>query len=234
MLIAAPSHNHDPLDEFEVTAPTRTAPGTQRDAEAPPAEAAVHNTIGRYVLIAPIGAGAMGLVMSAYDPELGRKVAIKLLKATGDPQRARARIEREAKAIAMIDHPNVVSVYDVGVDEGQLFVAMEYIQGVTLRQWLRAPGDRGWRQIVEVFEQAGRGLAAAHAGGLVHRDFKPENVMLREDGRPVVMDFGLARSLAESERADDDRAASEPADMTGAGAVGTPAYMSPKPQNPLN
>ncbi|NVB40639.1 serine/threonine protein kinase [Pseudenhygromyxa sp. WMMC2535] len=154
--------------------------------------------ISRYLLLERVGAGGMGLVWSAYDPELDRKLAIKLLRpressCVGSPE-ARARLLREAQAMARLSHPNVIAVHDVGEHHGQVFVAMEYVEGGTLDDW-RRQAARPWRAIIERFAQAGRGLAAAHGAGLVHRDFKPDNVLLGDDGRARVTDFGLARSL---------------------------------------
>lgn len=151
--------------------------------------------IGRYLVISRLGVGGMGIVFAAYDPELDRKVAIKLIKSAGGrgTDVARTRLLREAQALAKVEHPNVVAVYDVGTHEGSVFIAMEYIHGQTLRQWL-ADEPREVGRIVEVFEAAARGVAAAHATGLVHRDLKPDNIMLGKDGRVRVMDFGLARA----------------------------------------
>ncbi len=140
----------------------------------------------------------MGEVYAAYDPELDRKVAIKLLRGTaGDDAEAtagRVRMMREAQAIAKLSHPNVVVVHDVGAYEDKVFVAMEFVDGHTLWYWMHAE-SRAWPEILRIFADAGRGLAAAHDKGLVHRDFKPENVMLSADGQVRVMDFGLARSV---------------------------------------
>jgi serine/threonine protein kinase/tetratricopeptide (TPR) repeat protein len=157
-------------------------------------------TIGRYVVLGPVGRGAMGEVYAAYDPELDRKVAIKLLRAKGGASRldGRARLLREAQAIARLSHPNVVVVYDVGTFEESVFVAMEFVQGHTVAYWLHAE-QRRWRDVLNVFMAAGRGLAAAHEAGLVHRDFKPENVMITKGGQVRVMDFGLARETMKEE-----------------------------------
>ncbi|MEO8702724.1 MAG: protein kinase [Kofleriaceae bacterium] len=163
--------------------------------------------LGRYVLLAQIGEGGMGIVYAAYDPELDRKVALKLVRHTGEAMRERLR--EEARAIAKLAHPNVVAVHDVGDAGGDVFVAMEHVDGETLRDWLR--GDRTPAQIIAAFAQAGHGLAAAHEVGLVHRDVKPSNIIVGRDGRSRVVDFGLARA-----RAGDD------------GVVGTPAYMAPE------
>ncbi|EDM81953.1 serine/threonine kinase family protein [Plesiocystis pacifica SIR-1] len=159
--------------------------------------------IDRYVVLAFLGAGAMGLVLAAYDPELDRRIALKLLKTPrwldepGRNARAQVRLRREAQALARLGHPNVVTIYDVGVHEGQLYIAMEFVAGQTLGAWMAGAGEgqrRPWAEVSKVFEAAGRGLAAAHGAGLIHRDFKPENVMIGEDGRVRVMDFGLARA----------------------------------------
>ena len=149
--------------------------------------------LGRYLVIGRLGAGGMGVVVAAYDPELDRKLAIKLIHAGRDDEEARARLLREAQAMARLAHPNVVAVHDVGVFAGQVFVAMEFVRGETLAAWLlRAP--RTWSEVLAVFVSAGRGLAAAHEAGLVHRDFKPDNVLISDTGRVQVTDFGLARS----------------------------------------
>ncbi len=154
-------------------------------------------TIGRYVVLHPVGRGAMGDVYAAYDPKLNRKVAIKILRSrTGaeviDPD-LRLRMVREAQSIAKLSHPNVVVVHDVGAFGNQVFVAMEFVEGQTLSEWVAAE-PRGWPEVLKIFADAGRGLAAAHEKNLVHRDFKPDNVMIGDDGQVRVMDFGLARS----------------------------------------
>jgi formylglycine-generating enzyme required for sulfatase activity len=203
-------------------------------------------TIGRYLVLERIGAGAMGVVYAAYDPELDRKIALKLLRPQGqatDLSRRQARMVREAKAIAKLSHPNVVGIFDVGVHEGQVFMAMEHLAGGTLRDWSAAK-KRSWRETVQLFIAIGRGLAGAHAEGLVHRDFKPDNVLLDKNGVPKVVDFGLVRLAASAvelsssgafQREKDDAAApattvSEPGDagsLTRTGALtGTPAYMA--------
>ena len=174
--------------------------------------------IGRYVLLDLVGGGGMGEVYGAYDPELDRRVALKVLH--WDPQgnqRLAQRLLREAKAVARLRHPNVVAVYDAGTIDGRVFVAMEFLDGQTVADWMRAaPARATWRRVLEVFQAAGRGLAAAHAGGIIHRDFKPQNLMIDKDGGVRVMDFGLARWSA------DDDSAELPAPS------GAPAYMSPE------
>ncbi|HWB82176.1 MAG TPA: serine/threonine-protein kinase [Nannocystaceae bacterium] len=186
--------------------------------------------VGRYTLLRCIGKGGMGIVYAARDEELGREVAIKLLRAEiarEDDQ----RLAEEARALARLAHPNVVCVFDVGVHDGQRFIAMEYVVGDNLRRWLGAP--RTLREVLQVFVAAGRGLHAAHTVGLVHRDFKPDNVLVGDDGRPRVLDFGLARPP-------DAPGPSHPPSLSpgldplgtalsSAGQViGTPAYMSPE------
>jgi len=153
--------------------------------------------LGRYFVLQRIGQGGMGVVFAAYDPELDRKVALKLLRAprkgSTAGQQGQARLLREAQAMARISHPNVMPVYDVGTWEDRVFLAMEYVEGETLGRWQSAP--RTVRETLETYVAAGQGLAAAHAAGLVHRDFKPENVLIGLDGRVRVTDFGLARQL---------------------------------------
>ena len=157
-------------------------------------------SLGRYVVLGLIGKGGMGEVYAAFDPELNRKIAIKLLKASGPDAAAaadgRQRLLREAQAIARVSNPHVVVVHDVGTFGDAVFVAMEFIEGHTLAYWEQA-AKHSWREVREVFMAAGRGLVAAHAAGLVHRDFKPENVMIAQSGEVRVMDFGLAREQRE-------------------------------------
>ncbi len=196
-------------------------------------------TLGRFVVLGRLGAGAMGIVYLAYDRQLDRRVAIKLVRAAllVHPD-SRARLLREAQAMARISHPNVIAVYEAGEHGDQIYVVMELIKGVTLRTWLGQA--RGWREVLACFLQAGRGLAAAHRAGLVHRDFKPDNVLVSTHGEVKVTDFGLARAV---EAGEDVRADSvtrgtlatlelSPAldrSLTAAGvAIGTPAYMSPE------
>ena len=161
-------------------------------------------SLGRYMVLGLVGRGAMGEVYAAYDPELDRKVAIKLLrgKAGDDAEAAagRVRMMSEAQAIAKLSHPNVVVVYDVGAYQDKVFVAMEFVDGNTLWYWMHAQ-PRAWPEVLKIFADAGRGLAAAHDKDLVHRDFKPENVMLSADGQVRVMDFGLARSVGRRDAA---------------------------------
>jgi serine/threonine protein kinase len=198
-------------------------------------------TLGRFKLIRRIGSGAMGVVYEGLDAELDRRVALKVLRPEVEAQgslQARSRMMREAQALARLRHPNVTMVYEVGTSEaGALFIAMELVEGRTLGRWLRSR-PRSWREIVEVFLQAGRGLAAAHRAGLVHRDFKPDTVIVDEDGSARVVDFGLARStgmaellptLESSLDGAEPAAGAVPLHLTCTGAVlGTPAYMAPE------
>ncbi|HET9993519.1 MAG TPA: protein kinase, partial [Kofleriaceae bacterium] len=150
--------------------------------------------VGRYVLTAKLGAGGMGVVHAAYDPQLDRRLALKLVRedhATSEDPR-HERLLREARAMAQLDHPNVIRVFDAGTAEirgrDRVFVAMELVDGAPLATWARG---KPWRVVVEACVAAGHGLAAAHAAGLVHRDFKPDNVLVDRTGRPRVGDFGL-------------------------------------------
>lgn len=150
--------------------------------------------LGRYEITGEIGVGGMGAVYRARDRQLGRDVAIKLVGDRKELTEMLAqRLLREAQALAQLSHPNVVTIYDVGETEGRVFVVMELIHGVAGDDWIRK-GGHTWREVVRVFRDAGRGLAAAHAVGLVHRDFKPGNLMIGDDGRVRVLDFGLART----------------------------------------
>ena len=203
--------------------------------------------IGRYMVLDHLGAGGMGTVHSAWDRELQRKVALKLVRPerkTGEgATQARARFLREAQALARLNHPNVVAVHDTGLVGDDVFLAMEFVEGDDLRAYLdRLPkldDPRRWPQVVEIFQAIGQGLAAVHAAGLVHRDLKPANLMVGKDGRARVMDFGLARLVgsegdpAEAPAAEllSPQLGSSPlaASLTGSGLrLGTPSYMAPE------
>jgi tetratricopeptide (TPR) repeat protein/predicted Ser/Thr protein kinase len=181
--------------------------------------------LGRYVIVEKLGAGGMGVVYAAYDPQLDRKVALKLLRSGWDQGgEARARLLREGQVMARLQSPQVITVLDVGVWEGRDFIAMELIDGWTLGRWL-AEEKPPWREVLDALVDAGRGLQAAHAEGLVHRDFKPENVLRAKSGRVAVTDFGLARVDARPDKVD----GSAPLTETRTGAMlGTPAYMAPE------
>ena len=188
--------------------------------------------MGRYELKRIVGAGGMGVVFEADDPELDRRVAVKILRARSSSG-GEARLRREGQTMARLTHPNVLRIYDVGVGHEHLFVAMEFVGGGTLADWLeRAP--RTPEQIIAVFVQAGRGLAAAHDAGIVHRDFKPSNVLVADDGRVLVTDFGLARTATSVEPDDvqlagGSRPSGPMAAVTATGELlGTPAFMAPE------
>jgi WD40 repeat protein/predicted Ser/Thr protein kinase len=210
------------LSALAQQAVTLPAPG----AAATAGDVAAGARVGRYVVQRLLGAGGMGIVFAARDPELDRTVAVKLLRASGGDEEAQLamqeRLRREAQAMARLSHPNVVAVYDVGTLGDRVFVAMEYVEGVTLTEWLATA--RTLAEILAVFDAAGRGLAAAHGQGLVHRDFKPENVLVGDDGRVRVVDFGVAK-LGASPRA----AWKPPLELTATNAaLGTPFYMAPE------
>lgn len=217
----------------------RSSPGVAHanDRQAPVGALASGTAVGRYTVLSLVGRGGMGEVYAAYDPKLDRKVALKLLRSRGSDRdgRAEARLLREAQAIARLSHPNVITVFDIGAVEDRVYVAMEFIEGHTLASWLAArPRTRG--EILSVFTDAARGLSAVHAGGLVHRDFKPQNVMVGLDGTARVTDFGLVRRLNDTDSSQESEAApaanaqgAVDATLTRTGEMlGTPLYMSPE------
>ncbi len=185
--------------------------------------------IGRYVVLEHLGTGGMGRVHAAFDPVLERRVALKLVKSGRTAlaaEEVKARLLREGKTIAQLNHPNIVSIFDMGIEDGEVYVAMELVDGGSLKGWLSAKA-RTWREVLAVYLEAGRGLAASHRAGLVHRDFKPENVLVGADGRVRVTDFGLSTSISSKELAGGPQPGS--AWLTQSGALlGTPAYMSPE------
>ncbi|MDC0675338.1 tetratricopeptide repeat protein [Nannocystis sp. ncelm1] len=208
------------------------APAPERARRADPDDDVGPAKIGRFVVLRKLGEGGMGVVYSAYDEQLERKVALKLLRGEFRGQQqsvGQARLLREAQAMAKLSHPNVAQVYDVGPFGDAVFIAMEMVSGGNLKSWLQRE-DRPWRAILGVYLQAGHGLAAAHGAGLVHRDFKPDNVLVGDDGRVRVVDFGLARH---DEHAMTPPGAPPPSasgvDLTQVGTyIGTPAYMAPE------
>ncbi|HEX8111392.1 MAG TPA: serine/threonine-protein kinase, partial [Kofleriaceae bacterium] len=209
---------------------TLTAMDRSGEPPRPIAELGPGARIGRYVIERRIGAGGMGVVYAARDSELARDVALKIVRPRAEVDAMQARLRREAKAMARLSHPNVVPVFDIGLHEGQLFIAMELIAGETLRSWVAQP--RPWRSVVALFQKVGRGLEAAHAAGLLHRDFKPDNVVVGPGDEPRITDFGLAREL--DDRAGSAAALAEGSDselslITRTGSLaGTPAYMAPE------
>jgi len=190
-------------------------------------------SVGRFLVVKQLGSGAMGLVLAAYDPLLDRKVALKLLhQGLAGDSAGRQRLLREAQAMARLSHPNVVTVFEVGTVDATVFLAMEHIDGTTLADWMTA-GPRPWRAVLAHFTAAGRGLAAAHAAGVVHRDFKPDNVLVATDGRVRVGDFGLASALPGNRLSATTAAVAPPLEasptLTQDGSlIGTPLYMSPE------
>ncbi len=208
------------LQKLASRAGSDEATGTVGGPPAAPEALPTGTRIGRYVVLGELGSGGMGVVYAAHDPDLGRKVAIKLLQVSASdalhPTQARSLLVSEAQAMAKLAHPNVVSVFDVGMVDTRVFVAMEYVDGQTLRQWL-AEKPRTQGEIRVAMLEAARGLAAAHQAGLVHRDFKPDNVMVGKDGRVRVMDFGIAHPISEGDAAEN------------AGRIkGTPPYLAPE------
>ncbi|MEM6992572.1 MAG: serine/threonine-protein kinase [Myxococcota bacterium] len=192
--------------------------------------------LGRFRVLDRLGAGGMGIVYRAYDPTLERVIALKVLRAETTAPDARPRLLREAKAMASVRHPNLVTVHEVGEEGPQVFIAMEFVAGGTLGTWMAASG-RHWREVYERMLAAARGLQALHDKDLVHRDFKPDNVLVDEGGHVLLADFGLARPIrldAESPAIEDrveatslDRPPLQSLTATGA-VVGTPAYMAPE------
>jgi serine/threonine protein kinase len=187
--------------------------------------------IDRYQLDRRIAAGGMGEVWAAWDPKLRREIAVKLVKPErSDDTRERDRLLREARALARLTHPNVIAVHDVGEQDGEVFIVSELVSGDTLAN--RGGPSADWRTIVRLYSQAARGLAAAHAAGLVHRDVKPANLLLGTDGRVRVADFGLAvrsKTNAPNETPDVDASLSIGQSITQRGHIaGTPAYMAPE------
>jgi hypothetical protein len=202
---------------------------THEQEESPPrGSPPVGTRIGRFTVLGHLGRGGMGIVVSAYDSELDRKVALKLVstpiarlgQALGD------QLLREARVMARLRHPNVVMIHEVGEHDGRPYLAMEQVDGPTMAARIDAlDREEGcdWRSIVALFIDAGRGLAAAHAAGIIHRDFKPANVFVDASGRALVGDFGLAAAI----RHEADRAEEPSVTMSSAGA-GTPSYMAPE------
>jgi tetratricopeptide (TPR) repeat protein len=231
-------------DEREPSAPD-TVIDAGAPSNAPPASAptlTLGALVGRYLILDRLGSGGMGVVYAAYDPELDRKIALKLLRPdSAGGSGGRSRLLREAQAMARLSHPNVVAVFDVGTFGDDVFVAMELVEGTTLKQWLKAQ-PRPIREVLAVFVQAGRGLEAAHERGLVHRDFKPENVIVDSHGRAHVLDFGLACAAgSEVPRGEPRSPVVLPPELTPSSGtplsdaltrtgtlLGTPAYMSPE------
>ncbi|PRP98511.1 Serine/threonine-protein kinase PrkC [Enhygromyxa salina] len=239
-----------PADATQLDMPgSASLPSADADAVAP------GTRISRYMVVEVVGSGGVGIVYAAYDPDLDRKVALKQLRRsklvgqTDAVNQRRSRLRREAQALARLSHPNVVPVYEVATCDDQIYVVMEFVEGRTLGEWL-GEAPRAWAEIVGMFIQAARGLAAAHAADIVHRDFKPDNVRVGVDGRVRVLDFGLAAQLREGDpetsvarlqelwdRPFDPDSWSESGEVTReredvvtreGQVMGTPAYMAPE------
>jgi len=245
-----------PGDEFNTDGDTDPLTGDSQDGDGTQQHLENGSYVGRYLILKQLGRGGMGVVYKAYDPKLDRRIALKLLSVRRrDPvaaNRARERLLREAQALAQLSHPNVVSAYDVGTIDEDVFVTMELVEGQTLPRW-RQKNHPSVRQILAVMIAAGQGIAAAHQAGLIHRDIKSDNIIVGEDGRVRVLDFGLARaatgedasqsqsgSLSDGQRAGSaEKKPSADETLTGEsrlrshltldGAVlGTPGYMAPE------
>ncbi|MCH9684647.1 MAG: serine/threonine protein kinase [Deltaproteobacteria bacterium] len=193
-------------------------------------ETAIPVKVGRYVVIEELGAGGLGVVYAAYDPKLDRRVALKLINPARVGIDATQRMQREAQAMARLSHPNVVTVHDTGAHESGVFIAMELIDGPTLSKWVQGRPP-AWRAERDVLVEAGQGLVAAHREGLIHRDFKPANVLVDDAGHPHVLDFGLACAADEVFVAEPTEATTsllgDAITETGV-LLGTPQYMSPE------
>jgi len=203
---------------------------TDMGSDTTPMKLVAGDRVGRYEIDSRLGAGGMGVVYAAIDTELQRKVALKLMRPDGLGQigtQGRERMMREARLLAALSHPNVVTVFDVGTHDSKVFVAMELVDGGSLASWL-ARETRTTNEIVDRMIEAGRGLAAAHARGVVHRDVKPDNILVGLDGHARVTDFGLAR-IGDSADPVATRVATLSPDLTATGALmGTPVYMAPE------
>ena len=210
----------------ETPADALTEPGDVGVSEPGPAPLGPGRTVGRYEILERLGSGGMGVVYEARDPRLQRRIALKFILRERAGSKAAQRLRREAVAMARVSHPNVVTVVDVGEHEGDVFVAMELIEGVTLRAWLD-DGPRSVEEVHRVFRTAASGLAALHEAGLVHRDFKPDNVMIAGD-RVVVMDLGLASVESDDSSASHAEGLHVTATTRVGGVLGTPAFMSPE------
>ncbi|MBT8491661.1 MAG: tetratricopeptide repeat protein [Deltaproteobacteria bacterium] len=212
--------------ELSRTSLDARAPRVSQNHKVPLVEGA---TIGRYVIESRLAAGGFGVVYRARDPELDRTIALKLwrVRNPADDGDAAADMLREAQALARLSHPNVMAVHDVGTEGDQVFIAGEFIDGNTLGEW--AEKHSRWQDIVPVMARAGQGLVAAHDADLVHGDFKPDNVVVDVEGRPRVVDFGLARPAGETRATDLAGASAQSLTTTTVGyLVGTPAYMAPE------
>src|SRR4029450_9203671 len=189
-------------------------------------EELIGQRLGVYEVQARIGAGGMGVVYRAVDTNLNRPVAVKVLSDEIADPAARRRFQREAQTASSLNHPHIVTVLDAGEFEGRQYLVTELIDGGTLREWLRG-APRGWRQVVELLNGVADALATAHQAGILHRDVKPENILVTRSGYAKLADFGLAKLQAEPPAADDTAPRTDLRTRQGV-IVGTAAYMSPE------
>src|SRR5579862_8122703 len=190
---------------------------------------AARSRLGSYEIVSPLGAGGMGEVYRAKDPRLGREIAIKVLPAAvGDDRGRRQRFEQEARSASALNHPNILTVYDIGEADGALYIAMELVEGRTLRELVASGEPLPTKRLLDLAAQIAEGLAKAHSAGIVHRDLKPENLMVSKDGYVKILDFGLAK-LTETPAQDASVLPTAVAAPTEPGTVmGTAGYMSPE------
>jgi serine/threonine protein kinase len=185
--------------------------------------------LGPYEIVAPIGAGGMGEVYRAKDAKLGREIAVKVLPSAtaSDPDR-RQRFELEARSASALNHPNILTIYDIGESDGAVYIAMELVEGKTLRELVVSGEPVPTKRLLDIAVQTAEGLAKAHSAGIVHRDLKPENIMISKDGFAKILDFGLAK-LTEASSQDESVVPTAIAAPTQPGTVmGTAGYMSPE------
>ena len=229
-ILATPPSMGSHITTADLPRSTRPSAGNGSGDELQPG-----TTFGRYLVTKRLGAGGAGTVHAAYDPELDRRIALKLLHRRWSEQGTDQhpdwrRLVVEARALARLSHPNVVVVYEVGIEGGLAYLATELVDGTDLAHWLAAPPRPSWSAILDAFVAAGRGLAAAHDARVIHGDFKPANVLIGSDGRPRVADFGVARVHPSTDPHETGRSVDEPGDLdtTARGLVGTPYYMAPE------
>jgi predicted Ser/Thr protein kinase len=215
-----PPAPHDSDEDLDDTRVIRSGSATPSPGGSKPER----TRLGRFELLETIGEGGMGVVYRARDEVLSRDVAIKMVRGTPSGER-RTRLLREAQAMAKLSHPNLVTIYDAGIEDGDVYLCMELVRGRSLSQWLDQE-TRSFSEILQVYLAAGRGLEAAHAAGIVHRDFKPSNVLIADDGSVQVTDFGVALFDGAADTGD---VSSVDVRLTQTGvALGTPLYMSPE------
>ena len=225
-LLAAHDESGGPVDAPAVEAVTGLVSGPREPTPPPPR---VGQLLGHYQILAPLGKGGMGVVYLAADSRLDRKIALKILppEFSASPDRLR-RFAREARAISALNHPNIITIFEIGQASGAHFMATEFVAGLTLRQWMKA-ARAGPAEVIGIAMQIAGALAAAHEAGIAHRDIKPENIMVRPDGLVKVLDFGLAKRTERTDAAPDSEAATEASATTVPGLImGTLAYMSPE------